>query len=52
MKNPTLLQTFHWYSPDGGALWPELRARAGALFMQALSSSIKGGTPRARRCAQ
>ncbi|MFE4110669.1 alpha-amylase [Kosakonia sp. YIM B13611] len=31
MKNPTLLQTFHWYSPQGGKLWPELRERAGML---------------------
>ncbi|MGT3087492.1 cytoplasmic alpha-amylase, partial [Salmonella enterica] len=21
MKNPTLLQYFHWYYPDGGQLW-------------------------------
>lgn len=28
MKNPTLLQTFHWYYPDGGKLWPELSERA------------------------
>ncbi|WP_039058455.1 alpha-amylase [Enterobacter sp. Bisph1] len=31
MNNPTLLQTFHWYSPAGGTLWPELRERAGEL---------------------
>ncbi|WP_024555922.1 alpha-amylase [Franconibacter pulveris 1160] len=28
MKNPTLLQCFHWYYPEGGKLWPELVARA------------------------
>ena len=31
MKNPTLLQYFHWYYPDGGQLWPELAERAGGL---------------------
>jgi alpha-amylase len=31
MKNPTLLQTFHWYYPDGGKLWPEIQARAASL---------------------
>ncbi|WP_368934094.1 alpha-amylase [Citrobacter koseri] len=31
MKNPTLLQYFHWYYPDGGKLWPELAERAGGL---------------------
>ncbi|MEB2417699.1 alpha-amylase [Citrobacter sp. R-1.5.2] len=31
MKNPTLLQYFHWYYPDGGQLWPELAARADGL---------------------
>ena len=31
MKNPTLLQYFHWYYPEGGQLWPELAARAGGL---------------------
>ena len=31
MNNPTLLQTFHWYYPDGGKLWPELQARAASL---------------------
>ena len=29
MKNPTLLQCFHWYYPEGGKLWPELAERAG-----------------------
>ncbi|ECO1118157.1 cytoplasmic alpha-amylase, partial [Salmonella enterica subsp. enterica serovar Heidelberg] len=24
MKNPTLLQYFHWYYPNGGKLWSEL----------------------------
>ncbi|WP_233406182.1 hypothetical protein, partial [Escherichia coli] len=24
MRNPTLLQCFHWYYPEGGKLWPEL----------------------------
>lgn len=28
MKNPTLLQCFHWYYPDGGKLWPEIAERA------------------------
>ncbi|WP_288657405.1 alpha-amylase [Pantoea sp. UBA6567] len=28
MKNPTLLQAFHWYYPEGGQLWPELTERA------------------------
>ena len=31
MKNPTLLQYFHWYYPDGGKLWPELAERADGL---------------------
>ncbi|KAE9797960.1 alpha-amylase, partial [Escherichia coli] len=31
MKNPPLLQYFHWYYPDGGQLWPELAERAGGL---------------------
>lgn len=31
MKNPTLLQYFHWYYPDGGKLWPELAERADEL---------------------
>lgn len=31
MKNPTLLQYFHWYYPEGGQLWPELAERAGGL---------------------
>lgn len=30
-ENPTLLQYFHWYYPDGGQLWPELAERAGGL---------------------
>lgn len=28
MKNPTLLQCFHWYYPTGGELWPEVTALA------------------------
>ena len=28
MKNPTILQCFHWYYPQGGKLWPELIDRA------------------------
>lgn len=28
MKNPTVLQAFHWYYPDGGQLWSELRKQA------------------------
>ncbi|WP_312227144.1 alpha-amylase [Pseudescherichia sp.] len=28
MKNPTLLQCFHWYYPEGGKLWPEVAERA------------------------
>ncbi|KHJ66585.1 cytoplasmic alpha-amylase [Pantoea rodasii] len=31
MKNPTLLQAFHWYYPEGGKLWPELTERASSL---------------------
>ena len=31
MKNPTLLQAFHWYYPDGGKLWPEISERAAGL---------------------
>lgn len=31
MKNPTLLQCFHWYYPEGGQLWPELAERADGL---------------------
>ncbi len=28
MKNPTLLQCFHWYYPAGGELWREVTALA------------------------
>ncbi len=28
MRNPTLLQCFHWYYPAGGELWPEVAALA------------------------
>ena len=28
MRNPTLLQCFHWYYPEGGKLWPELAEHA------------------------
>ncbi|WP_017800051.1 alpha-amylase [Winslowiella toletana] len=31
MRNPTLLQFFHWYYPDGGKLWPEAAERAAWL---------------------
>lgn len=31
MRNPTLLQCFHWYYPEGGKLWPELAERADGL---------------------
>ena len=31
MQNPTLLQFFHWYYPDGGKLWPEIADRAAWL---------------------
>ncbi|HCW46666.1 alpha-amylase [Mixta calida] len=31
MHNPTLLQFFHWYYPDGGQLWPEAAERAAWL---------------------
>ena len=31
MKNPTLLQFFHWYYPDGSQLWPEVAERADDL---------------------
>ncbi len=27
-KNPTLLQCFHWYYPEGGELWREVEALA------------------------
>ncbi|WP_145557961.1 alpha-amylase [Yersinia aldovae] len=28
MKNPTIIQFFHWYYPDGGKLWHEVSERA------------------------
>ena len=28
MENPTLLQFFHWYYPEGGKLWPEVAEKA------------------------
>ena len=31
MKNPTLLQFFHWYYPEGGKLWQEVTERADSL---------------------
>lgn len=31
MRNPTLLQFFHWYYPDGGKLWPEVVEKAASL---------------------
>ncbi|NIF20374.1 alpha-amylase [Candidatus Pantoea multigeneris] len=31
MSNPTLLQFFHWYYPDGGKLWPEVAEKAAWL---------------------
>ena len=31
MKNPTLLQFFHWYYPRGGKLWAEVAERAATL---------------------
>ncbi|MFC0141011.1 alpha-amylase [Erwinia mallotivora] len=31
MQNPTLLQFFHWYYPDGSKLWPEAAERAAWL---------------------
>lgn len=31
MRNPTLLQFFHWYYPDGGRLWPEVAEKAASL---------------------
>ena len=31
MQNPTLLQFFHWYYPDGSKLWPEVADRAAWL---------------------
>lgn len=31
MKNPTLLQCFHWYYPAGGRLWTEVAERAGTF---------------------
>lgn len=35
MKNPTLLQCFHWYYPTGGELWPEVEALAPSLMKSA-----------------
>lgn len=31
MHNPTLLQFFHWYYPDGSKLWPEVAEKAPLL---------------------
>lgn len=31
MHNPTLLQFFHWYYPDGSKLWPEVTEKAPLL---------------------
>ncbi|NDL61749.1 alpha-amylase [Acerihabitans arboris] len=31
MRNPTLMQFFHWYYPPGGTLWGEAAERAGWL---------------------
>ena len=31
MTNRTLLQSFHWYYPDGGALWKDVEDKAQAL---------------------
>ncbi|MGG6192748.1 alpha-amylase [Pantoea allii] len=31
MQNPTLLQFFHWYYPDGSKLWPEVADKAALL---------------------
>jgi len=31
MHNPTLLQFFHWYYPDGSTLWPEVAEKAALL---------------------
>ncbi|OAT26866.1 cytoplasmic alpha-amylase [Buttiauxella ferragutiae ATCC 51602] len=31
MRNPTLLQFFHWYYPGGGKLWAEVAERAATL---------------------
>ncbi|CAM3674320.1 MULTISPECIES: alpha-amylase [Yersinia] len=31
MKNPTLIQFFHWYSPGGGQLWQEVSDKASQL---------------------
>ena len=36
MRNPTLLQCFHWYYPEGGKLWPELAERADGLALCAI----------------
>ncbi len=31
MANRTLMQAFHWYSPGGGQLWPEIADKAASL---------------------
>ena len=38
MRNPTLLQFFHWYYPDGGRLWPEATAKAVSLAEMAVTA--------------
>ncbi|KQN62901.1 alpha-amylase [Erwinia sp. Leaf53] len=37
MRNPTLLQFFHWYYPEGGQLWPEVADRAASLAETGIS---------------
>ncbi|GKX54325.1 cytoplasmic alpha-amylase [Leminorella grimontii] len=37
MENPTLLQFFHWYYPEGGKLWPEVVERAEWLAQTGIS---------------
>lgn len=38
MQNPTLLQFFHWYYPDGGKLWSEAADRAAWLAETGISA--------------
>jgi len=49
MQNPTLLQFFHWYYPDGSKLWPDVADRAAwlseiGITMTWLPPCYKGGS--------
>lgn len=49
MSNPTLLQFFHWYYPNGGKLWPEVAEKAAWLVENGITSvwlppASKGGS--------